>query len=124
MQISDYELELMKIIWNNGGTALYAEIVAGLESKGNSWTKNTIITLLLRLIEKGMLSSSKTGNRNTYAAIVSEAEYQTVQTQNFLEKIYEGSAKGLVSTLIQKELLSAKDYEELKKHWEGSGDKL
>ncbi len=23
-QISDYELELMKVIWANGGTALYA----------------------------------------------------------------------------------------------------
>ena len=122
MQISDYELELMKIIWNNGGTALYANIVAGLEAKGNSWTKNTIITLLLRLIEKGMLQSKKIGNRNTYTSIVSEAEYQTVQTQNFLDKIYEGSAKGLVSTLIQKELLSAKDYEELKKHWEGGAN--
>lgn len=123
MQISDYELELMRIIWNNGGTALYAEIVAGLELKGNSWTKNTIITLLLRLIEKGMLQSKKMGNRNTYTAIVSEAEYQTVQTKSFLEKIYEGSAKGLVSTLIQKELLSAEEYEELKTHWEGGRDK-
>ncbi len=123
MQISNYELELMKIIWSNGGNALYAEIVAGLESKGNSWTKNTIITLLLRLIEKGLLQSKKIGNRNTYTAIVSEAEFQTVQTQNFLEKIYEGNAKGLVSTLIQKELLSAEDYEALKKHWEGGVDK-
>ena len=25
-QVSDFELELMKIIWENGGTALYAEI--------------------------------------------------------------------------------------------------
>ena len=30
-QISEYELILMKIIWNNGGTALYAEIVRALE---------------------------------------------------------------------------------------------
>ena len=26
-QVSDYELELMKAIWGNGGTALYAQIV-------------------------------------------------------------------------------------------------
>ena len=25
-QVSDFELELMKTIWGNGGTALYAEI--------------------------------------------------------------------------------------------------
>ena len=33
-QISDYELELMKVIWNNDGSALYAEIVSALSVKG------------------------------------------------------------------------------------------
>lgn len=60
-QISDYELELMKVIWNNGGTALYAEITAALSAKGMNWTKNTIITLLSRLIEKGLLKKVKQG---------------------------------------------------------------
>lgn len=118
-QISDSELELMKIIWANGGTALYAEIVAALEAKGNRWTKNTIITLLLRLADKGLLKTNKLGNRNKYIAIVPEAEYQAAQTQTFLDKVYEGNAKGLVSTLIRKDLLTPDDYAELKKHWEG-----
>ena len=30
-QVSDFELELMKTIWDNGGTALYAEITSALE---------------------------------------------------------------------------------------------
>lgn len=117
-QISDYELELMKVIWTNGGTALYAEITASLSSKGMEWTKNTIITLLSRLIDKGLLKTSKIGHRNKYTAIVSEDEYQSSQTETFLYKVYEGNAKGLVSALIQKDLLSAADYEDLKKYWE------
>ena len=117
-QVSDYELELMKVIWNNGGTALYAEITAALSEKGMNWTKNTIITLLSRLIDKGLLKTSKIGHRNKYTAIVSADEYQTSQTENFLHKVYEGNAKGLVSTLIQKDLLSAADYEDLKKYWQ------
>ena len=40
----------------------------------------------------------------------------------FLGKIYEGDAKELISTLIQKDLISADEYEDLKKHWKG-GDK-
>ena len=117
-QISDYELELMKVIWNNNGTALYAEIVSQLSQKGMEWTKNTIITLLSRLIDKGLLKTNKIGHRNKYTAIVSANEYQATQTKNFLDKVYEGNAKGLVSTLIQKDLLSASDYEDLKKHWQ------
>ena len=117
-QISDYELELMKVIWNNGGSALYAEIVGALSDKGMDWTKNTVITLLSRLIDKGLLKTSKIGHRNRYTAIVSSSEYQSSQTENFLNKVYEGNAKGLVSTLIQKDLLSDADYEELMKYWQ------
>ncbi len=116
-QISDYELELMKVIWNNNGTALYAEIVSQLSQKGMEWTKNTIITLLSRLIDKGLLKTNKIGHRNKYTAIVSANEYQATQTKNFLDKVYEGNAKGLVSTLIQGDLLSSADYEELRTYW-------
>ena len=51
-----------------------------------------------------------------------EEDYQAAQTQGLLNKLYEGSAKGLVSTLIQRELLSPEDYEELRSFWEkGAG---
>ena len=49
-QISDSELELMKIIWSAGGTALYAQIMETLAEEGRSWQKNTVITLLSRLV--------------------------------------------------------------------------
>lgn len=116
-QVSDFELELMKTIWGNGGSALYAEIVKALETKGTPATKNTIISLLSRLIKKGYLSSKKAGRQNTYTALVSEMEYQEAQTETFLKKVYEGNAKGLISTLIQKDFISADDYEKLKKHY-------
>ena len=112
-QISDYELELMKTIWGNGGSALYAEIVASLSARDMHLTKNTIITLLSRLIDKGLLKTNKIGHRNRYTAIVSADEYQSSQTEHFLDKVYEGNAKGLVSTLIQKDLLSASEYEDM-----------
>lgn len=122
-QVSDFELELMKTIWGNGGSALYAEIVQTLEAKGTPATKNTIISLLSRLIKKGYLSSKKSGRQNTYTALVSETQYQAAQTETFLNKVYEGNAEGLISTLIQKDLISADDYEKLKKYWGGGGGK-
>lgn len=123
-QVSDSELELMKIVWANGGTALYAYIMEELSKAGRTWQKNTVITLLSRLVEKGLLKTNKIGRRNEYTAVVSETDYQAAQTQTLLNKLYEGNAKGLVSTLIQREMLSAKDYEELKQFWESEmGDK-
>lgn len=118
VQMSDSELELMKIIWAEGGKALYAIIMERLAATGNRWQKNTVITLLSRLVDKGLLKTSKIGHRNEYAAVISEADYRAAQTQTLLNKLYEGSAKGLVSTLIEKELLSPEDYEELRQFWE------
>lgn len=124
-QVSDYELELLKIIWAGGGNqAMYAEIVDALEKKGLSWTKNTVITLLSRLVNKGFLKVQKVGRRNQYIAIVSEGQYREAQTQSLLDRVYEGDAKGLVCTLIQGALLSPEEYEELKLYWEeGKGGK-
>ena len=123
-QVSDSELELMKIVWANGGTALYASIMEELTKTGHTWQKNTVITLLSRLVEKGLLKTNKIGRRNEYSAIVSEADYQAVQTQTLLNKLYGGNVKGLVTTLIQREMLTAEDYEELRQFWEGgNGDK-
>ena len=38
-QVSDSELELMKIIWSKGGKALYAEIMESLVASGKGWQK-------------------------------------------------------------------------------------
>ena len=116
--ISDSELELMKIIWQKGGKALLAEIMEQLSQKGNNWQNNTVITLLSRLEEKKLLKTNKIGRKNEYRAIVSEEEYQTSQTQTLVDKLYEGKAKGLLLTLLQNNMLSDEDREELKHFWE------
>jgi len=120
--ISDYELELMKIIWSNNGNAMYADIVKGLNEKGFTWAKNTIITLLSRLTEKGVLTTKKSGRRNIYVSVVDENHYQGEQVENFLNKIFEGNTKGLVSALIERDLLTASDYNELKSYWKVKGE--
>ncbi len=115
-QISDTELEIMKIVWGNPEeVTLFPYIMDGLAARGKPCQKNTLIVLLSRLINKNFLAAKKIGRRNEYTALVSEAEYQTAQTKNFLNKIYEGNVKGLVSNLISGDLLTDEEYEELKK---------
>lgn len=118
-KISDAELDIMKIIWANEQPILFASIMEELSLKGKTWQKNTVIMLLSRLMDKGYLKAKKIGRRNEYTFLVSEAEYQTVQTKSLLDKVYEGSVKGLVSNLIQSDLLSDEEYAELKNLLEG-----
>lgn len=122
-QISDAELEIMRIVWGNPEkVTLFPYIMEELATRGKPCQKNTLIVLLSRLMNKGFLNARKIGRRNEYTALVSETEYQTAQTKNFLDKIYEGNAKGLVSNLIMGDLLTDEEYKELKKLLEKGKD--
>ena len=113
-QISDAELEIMKIIWGNEKeVTLFPYIMEELASRGRPCQKNTLIVLLSRLVNMVFLKANKIGRRNEYTVLVSATEYQTVQTKNFMDKIYEGSAKELVTNLIFGDLLTDEEYEEL-----------
>lgn len=115
-QISDAELEIMKIVWGNPRpVTLFSDIMDTLAARGRPCRKNTLIVLLSRLMGKGFLRAKKTGRRNEYTPLVSESEYRTAQTRHFLNRIYEGSAAGLVTNLIQGDLLTDEEYEELKR---------
>ena len=124
-QLSDAELEIMKIIWGNRSQEVtrFPYIMDGLAARGKPCQKNTLIVLLSRLINKGFLNARKIGRRNEYTPLVSEAEYQAVQTKHFMDKIYEGNATGLVSTLISGDLLTDEEYGELKKLLERGREK-
>ena len=123
-QIYDAELEIMKIVWGNPEkVTLFPYIMDELAARGRQCQKNTLIVLLSRLMNKGFLSARKIGRRNEYTTLVSETEYQKAQTKKFLDKIYEGSAKGLVSNLIMGDLLTDEEYEELKRMLEKGKEK-
>ena len=117
-QISESELTLMKIIWEQEGSALYADIMEQLKNRGLPWKKNTVLTFLSRLVEKQMLAISKTGRKNEYKTLVLEEEYQAEQTRHFVDKIYDGNIAGLVNMLVHGKMATEKDIDELCAFWE------
>lgn len=118
-QISSSELILMKIIWQNGGSALYSYIMEELGKEDNEWKKNTVLTLLSRLLSKKYLKTDKIGRRNKYIALVTEQEYQMEQTHCFVDKIYDGNVKNLVSALLQENSISSDELKEIERFWAG-----
>lgn len=115
--ISKSEFEVMKVIWDFGRAVQYADVAEKLAEKDYSWKKNTILTFLTRLVEKKLLRVKKIGRKNEYYALVSESEYLGQQTENFLEDIYEGDVKGLITNLVQKDLITADEIDDLQEYW-------
>ncbi|ECB9582042.1 BlaI/MecI/CopY family transcriptional regulator [Listeria monocytogenes] len=115
--LSKSELEVMKVIWDFGRAVQYADVAGKLEEKNYSWKKNTVLTFLTRLVEKNLLSVKKVGRKNEYYALVSENEYLERQTETFVKDIYEGDVKGLITNLVQNDLISPDELEDLQQFW-------
>ncbi|MBC2190684.1 BlaI/MecI/CopY family transcriptional regulator [Listeria sp. FSL L7-0229] len=115
--ISKSELEVMKIIWEYGRAVQYADVAEKLSERDFLWKKNTILTFLTRLVEKNLLRVAKVGRKNEYYALLSENEYLEQQTETFVEDIYEGDVKGLITNLVQNELISPHELEDLQQFW-------
>ncbi|WP_086350124.1 BlaI/MecI/CopY family transcriptional regulator [Candidatus Enterococcus clewellii] len=116
--ISDSELEILRIIWAHNQQMMFSEIVDELHKKEFTWKNNTILTFLSRLTEKNMLRVQKKGRKNEYIALLTEQEYLKLETKEFVGKVYEGEVKGLIATLVENELISNDEMQELKDYWE------
>lgn len=115
-KLPDAELAIMRIIWKNAPEpTLFAQISEELERAGRPCHKNTLITLLRRLTQKGYIQATKIGNKNLYKPVISGSEFREEQTRGFLNKYYDGDAGGLVSTLIKADMLSEEEYKSLQR---------
>lgn len=108
-KIQDSELAVMRVLWA-AGTPLPLIEIRRILAKRCGWEDSTVKTLLRRLQAKGAVRLER---RGVYAALVSEAEYSEWSTQNFLDKLYAGSAKKLVASLVSEGKLSQDDIAEL-----------
>jgi len=113
-KISDAEMEIMKIIWQENNQITTATILEKLP-KDNSWKTTTVMTLVTRLIEKGILDVTKIGKLNHYSPKVTEEEYKEAQTNVFLDDMFNGSVKSFMATLFNGRKISKEDISDLKK---------
>lgn len=114
--ITGSEYEIMKILWENGSKMTVAQVTAKLSD--NDWTASTVSTFLQRLLKKGVVLCEKKGKTNLYFPGISQDKYDFEETENFIAKIYKGSAKSLVAALFENKKLSKDDVSELKKMFE------
>lgn len=109
--ITDAELEIMKELWENKQLSLN-ELTEKLNKK-EPRNKNTIKTLLYRLIEKGAVKSvNKNQKENKFKANISKEKYLKKENQSFLNKLYNGNTSNMLLNFVENKEISK---EELKK---------
>ncbi|MDU5081662.1 BlaI/MecI/CopY family transcriptional regulator [uncultured Tissierella sp.] len=112
-RITDSEAVVMRVLWEAGRELSITDIRKSLEET-TDWESSTIKTLLRRLVKKDVVQATK---REVfyYKPLVTEEEYNEYTTQDLIDKLYNGSAKNLVASLLDNKKLNKKDIEELQK---------
>lgn len=111
-KISDSELEVMKVLWTAEDALPISDLRQTLKlSLG--WEATTVKTLVGRLCGKGAVTQEK---RKTffYRAAVSQQDYNDWAASRLIRKLYHGSARTLVASLVNNKGLSEDDIAELK----------
>ena len=118
-QIQDAELEVMRVLWQSGQPVPLAELRRVLAQRCG-WEDSTVTTLLRRLCGKGAVELAR---RGMYRAVVTQEEYGRWSSSRLIGKVFEGSAKKLVASLLSSGQLSQADIDELSAMFHGEGEK-
>lgn len=119
-KISEAEAEIMKVVWENNGPVTYSQLRTVLTQQ-MGWESPTVNTLVNRLVKKGILNQEKKGVYY-YTAAISEEEYTQVKTESFIQKVYGGNVKGLMSALLSYDGITKEDLDELRFQWKKEGE--
>mgnify|MGYP003371573357 CR=1 FL=1 len=111
-KITGSELEVMKLLWRAENALPITEIREKLQ-KTKGWEPATIKTLVGRLVNKGVVRQEK---RNVfyYSPLITEKEYSTWATEDLISRVYNGSARNLISALVNSDGLTQEDLDELR----------
>ncbi len=118
-KISDSEAEIMKVVWEYGEPVTYSHIRAVLTQQ-RDWESPTVNTLVNRLVKKGILIQEKR-EVYYYTPAIAEEEYTKAKTASFIQKVYGGNIKGLMSALLAYGDVTQEDLEELRTQWKRGG---
>jgi len=103
----------MKVLWEKFPLS-FSEVNSALEGS-TDWSPKTVGTLIRRLVEKGAIRSESRGKANLYFPTVTEDQMLTAESESFLTRFFGGSLNPMVAHFFEKEKLSKKEIEEIKK---------
>jgi BlaI family penicillinase repressor len=110
IKLFDSELKVMDILWKEG--IVPAKYVADRLTQELGWNKNTTYTLIKRCMKKGVIE--RTEPNFMCHALIAKEDVQETETNELINKIYDGSVDKLFAALLGRKKLSTEQIEKLK----------
>lgn len=121
---TERELEILRILWNRGSVTareIHAALNEGLSQKEQA-AYNSVLTILLIMLEKGYVSRDESSKSHVYSAIYKQDDVQEQMLEGFIERVFGGSAMNLVTKALAMKATSKKDAAKIKQLLEEMAD--
>ncbi len=112
-KISESEWEVMKVLWERSPRTAN-EIVESL-LKTTPWKRETIRTLINRLVRKKAVGFQKEGRQYHYSPRVAEAECIKEETRSLLRRFGGTPIEPMLAAFVEEQRLSPEQIERLKR---------
>lgn len=110
-KLFDSELKIMNVLWREGDTT--AKHISDVLKEETGWNMNTTYTLIKRCIKKGAIERYEPNFM--CHALVKKEEVQEAETNELIDKIYDGSADNLFAALLGRGKVSAEQLDRFRK---------
>ena len=121
IQITEAEWKIIECLWDHAPQTM-GEITATLEP-ATGWTRQTVITLLKRMTDKGAVSMDDSGRAKKYTPLITREEASAEETHKLLNHVFRGKASLLINQLVDNGHLSAEDLQEILNALHNAGGK-
>ena len=109
-KLFDSELKVMGVLWREGDCT--AKHISDVLKQEVGWNMNTTYPLSKRCIGKGAIQRSEPNF--LCHALIQKEEVQQLQTDELIDRIYDGSTDKLFAALLGRKKLSAQQIEQLR----------
>lgn len=110
--LSEAQLEIMNIVWEQPACTV-TDVWQGLNLH-RKVARNTVLTLMTRLADKGWVTQTKCGRGFTYSATREKDRAQCNMAQRLVNAAFGGSLNGLVMALIDDGQLPASELDAIR----------
>lgn len=112
MTLSDFELEVMQLLWKEGETT--APIIHKILLTKREVAYSTVKTIIDRLENKKAIKRSRMEGRTIYfLPLIENKHLKPSLIKSFINRVFLGDSKPLVTHIIEEEELTLEDIEYL-----------
>ena len=112
VELTRAEWALMQCLWQRGSAS--ATELQKLLQEEQGWAYSTVKTMLDRMVDKGFVTTERTGNVYEYSPRLRRQSAVSRVVDDVFDRVLGGSLSPLVSRLIENRRLSASDVAELR----------